>query len=111
MDNDHQISSDKRVEPGGDTTSSGETTATRRKFNRNAAVGSAVLLTLGNRVAWGTEQVVTDQECVSAATFASLGNASVGAAHASEIADFKNFNYDEIVRGENSVCKVRYEEN
>jgi hypothetical protein len=107
MDNDHQISSDK---PGGETTNSGETTATRRKFNRNAAVGSAVLLTLGNRVAWGTEQVVTEKECVSAATFASLGNASVGAAHASEIADFKNFRYDDIVHGENSVCKVRYED-
>jgi len=43
-----------------------ETRQSRRKFARNAAVGSAVLLTLGNRVAWGTGNRNNNQNvCIS----------------------------------------------
>ena len=40
--------------------------ANRRRFTRNALVGSAVLLSLGNRAAWG--QAVPD-ECLSLPTW------------------------------------------
>ena len=41
----------------------------RRKFTRNALVGSAVLLTLSNRSAWGTKVLV----CASANLLVSYG--------------------------------------
>jgi hypothetical protein len=41
----------------------------RRRFSRSAIVGSAVLLSLGNRAAWGTSNVVG---CMSLATINSF---------------------------------------
>jgi hypothetical protein len=48
--------------------------ATRRRFARNAIAGSAVLLSLGNRAAWGQ-----DITCVSTPTFESFAaNGTIG---------------------------------
>ena len=45
-------------------------TSTRRRFARNAVVGSAVLATLGNRAAWATE--CNDDPCLSMNAWASF---------------------------------------
>jgi len=50
--------------------SQGKSGQSRRQFARSAAVGSAVMLTLGNRAAWG-QGGPSDKVCVSQATFAS----------------------------------------
>ena len=44
----------------------------RRKFTRNALVGSAVLLTLSNRSAWGTKELI----CASASLLESYRTAN-----------------------------------
>lgn len=47
--NDNRSSDDTRLSPVAESRKS------RRRFIRSAAVGSAVLLTLGNRAAWGSQ--------------------------------------------------------
>lgn len=47
-----------------------ETGASRRRFARNAVLGSAVIFSLGNRAAWGT--VHADDTCVSDSVLASF---------------------------------------
>lgn len=46
----------------------------RRRFTRNAVVGSAVLFSLGNRAAWGA-----DPTCLSATFLASFSNVAFSA--------------------------------
>lgn len=49
--------------------------SSRRRFTRNTVVGSAVLLSLGNRTAWGARN--NDGTCLSAsllASFVAAGN-------------------------------------
>ena len=65
----------------------------RRKFTRNALVGSAVLLTLGNRSAWGADVV---KACISTNVLVSYANgqASAVARHEQEFQEYDAFHTD-----------------
>lgn len=68
-----------------------ESVQSRRKFTRGAALGGAVLLTLGNRAAWSQ----TDMLCVSTQNWTSFtrGNMSLAPSTedmAAELGDFDN---------------------
>jgi hypothetical protein len=66
----HPSGSERKTPAGdGDIVNGGERGSTgRRRFTRNAVLGSTAILSLGNRAAWG-EAPLTD--CVSAATWGS----------------------------------------
>lgn len=56
--------------------------STRRRFARNAVVGGAVFLSLGNRSAWGVDDI--DGTCMSTSilnSFTGAGFASMGPGH------------------------------
>lgn len=69
-----------------------ESSASRRRFTRNAVVGSAVLFSLGNRAAWG--EATNTGVCLSAGVTSSLaayeagGVASLAAGSEAEIARY-----------------------
>ena len=60
----------------------------RRKFTRNVLVGSAVLLTLSNRSAWGTKEVI----CASASLLESYRTANPSRLTDEELNEI--YNYD-----------------
>jgi len=65
----------------------------RRKFNRNVLVGSAVLLSLSNRSAWAATNVV----CVSANLLLSAATGQPSAMTLAQSQEVKNYNdyYDQ----------------
>ncbi len=90
MDNDDKTNSEKLSLPVTEGDENQPSLQSRRRFARNALAGSAVLLTLGNRSAWGTDPAV----CVSANTYVSIAAgyvASQTTVHSTEIAEFKDY--------------------
>lgn len=87
------------------STNTPKSSTTRRKFSAGAAVGAGVLLTLGNRVAWGTgtnhdwvtktkTKTETKKACISARVWESYGtNASFdpNGKHSKEVSKFQTF--------------------
>ncbi|MBN7797462.1 hypothetical protein [Parahaliea mediterranea] len=65
----------------------------RRQFARSAAVGGAVMLTLGNRAAWG-QGGGASKVCVSRATFASY--TEPGFVVSASANDQRRADYDEV---------------
>ena len=73
----------------------GDTTKTRRKFNRTAA-GTAVFLTLGSRVSWasGGVQSKSETKCISKGVFDSTNPAAShdpNGKHAEMVEDFNKW--------------------
>ena len=93
------ISSDEVLVP---KDSEGKGTS-RRKFTRNALVGSAVLLTLSNRSAWGATK------CISTNLLVSYANGQASAPNNSEqqleINDYyNNYNGEEQYTDGDNTC-------
>ena len=61
----------------------------RRKFTRNVLVGSAVLLTLSNRSAWGTKDLV----CASASLLESYNLANPSRLTDEQINEIETYNF------------------
>ncbi|MCB1667784.1 MAG: hypothetical protein R3E73_03670 [Porticoccaceae bacterium] len=98
--NDNRSSDDTRLSPVAESRKS------RRRFIRSAAVGSAVLLTLGNRAAWGSQSYGQnwgwkksakkesfDKLCLSATVYESWrnGDPSSVAHHKKEVDKFGEY--------------------
>ena len=70
-DNECSSGTDDQASP----VDSKDTAATRRRFTRNAVIGSAVVFSLGNRAAWGQD---VSPECLSLQTWGSYTPAAGG---------------------------------
>ena len=78
----------------------------RRKFTRNALVGSAVLLTLSNRSAWAATHVV----CASANLLLSTGPPSAMTLNQSqEVENYKTYYNERLEDPENIAGDMCYE--
>jgi len=92
MDNEDKISSENISLPAIEENENQLSLKSRRRFTRNALAGGAVLLTLGNRSAWGGGPAVG--ACVSQNTYVSIAAgyvASQTTVHSDEIAEFKDY--------------------
>lgn len=108
------MSSEDQTEQGSKQPGVSVSTATRRRFNQGAATGAAVLLTLGNQVAWGDGgkmcvkvKTKTKGKCISAQVWNSLGGSyhKAGKKHDDQRAAFNNFlNQNDLSR--NDVFEV-----
>ena len=61
----------------------------RRKFTRNVLVGSAVLLTLSNRSAWGTKELI----CASASLLESYNIANPSRLSDEQLNEIETYNW------------------
>jgi len=99
MDKEQDMSSEEHTEQGSGQLGEGTSTTTRRKFNKGAATGAAVLLTLGNQVSWGHGEVCWEtktkrkSKCISAQVWASVGGSyhGKGKKHDKQRAAFQEF--------------------
>lgn len=93
------MSSEEHTESGSEQRGEGKSGATRRRFNQGAATGAAVLLTLGNQVAWGKGETCyktktkVKSKCISAQVWASVGGSyhKKGKKHDSQREAFQTF--------------------
>ena len=122
---------DKNTPNAGDTdigTDAPKSSTTRRKFSAGAAAGAGVLLTLGNRVAWGTAENVdwvtktktktkTKKACISERVWESYINETNASfdpkgKHSKEVSKFQAF-FDNGVTGSETngtkFCAIKEE--
>jgi len=85
MDKEEGMSDNKQIDEGSAPSNGQQSSTTRRRFNTGAAAGAAVLLTLGNRGAWGSHgfynsgsndksRVKVKTACISQQVWASYAN-------------------------------------
>ena len=88
MDKDLENGLDNEEIPA-QTDPAAENGTSRRRFTRNAVVGSAVLVSLGNRAAWGQDPGETCMSATILASFVANGNkfASMHPGHETGIAE------------------------
>jgi len=94
MDSKEPQNTELTPEPEGEGSKTGVSQQARRRFGRNVVAGSAVLLTLSNRSAWG-DVGPADNQCLSASVLLSYSpNApSTMARHYDEVEAYKRFEF------------------